>query len=105
MQYQPKNFFPYVLFLSCLLIESFYQITQKFIVAGLYTLANFNDYRMTYLGVLGCVDVVKQPLVQLPFKLYELLLIVFAFIISKQTTNRYRLLVGAWLFYSFYHAL
>lgn len=90
-----------ILLLSCILIESFYQLIGKFMVVGLYELTGFQQYRITYLGVAGCVDAVKQPFTRIPMLCYQMLLIIWAYQFSKHADKRNKQLIGALLIYNF----
>lgn len=97
----PDKKFVTILLLSCVLIESVHQLIGKFMVVGLYEFAGFYDYRITYLGVVGCVDALKEPFTRIPMLCYQLLLIYWAYRLSKHIDKRNKQLIGALLIYYF----
>jgi hypothetical protein len=88
-------------FFSCLLIETFYEVIELFLTAGLYELVGFKDYHLSFMGVLGCLEPQKRVFIGLPLTFYHVAILIIGYVISRKAAKPMHLLVGALLVYPF----
>jgi hypothetical protein len=85
-----------------LLIESIYQLLELGLTGVLYTAIGFNDYRYSFMGVLGCLPPEHRPLIDCFFITYRFCIVIAAFLLAKFSNQTfYRLLLSAVCIYHF----